>query len=244
MIVPSRFFSICRTDRGRVRTVNQDAFLACDDAGLWAVSDGMGGHAFGEVASAQVASRLQNVAHSKERPVTKIAVEDALRRANDDLQARSSADGLRLGMGATAAVLWVNDSRYFCMWVGDSRIYRLHGDTFSLLTHDHRYVQELVDSGVMGSAAARHHPMRNVLTRAIGLEPVLQIDACEGRFARDDVFLVATDGVTGVCTDDEIASVLRRSELTFAADELVRRCNDRGSPDNLTLVLVGRSRAD
>ena len=238
MAVPSGFLSICRTDRGCVRTVNQDAFLACDDAGLWAVSDGMGGHASGEVASAQVASQLQKVAQAPVRPVTKAAVEDALRRANDDLLARSSANGLRLGMGATAAVLGLGDSRFFCMWVGDSRIYRLHDGRLTLLTHDHRYVQELVDSGVLGPAAARHHPMRNVLTRAIGLEPTLQVDTSEGFFERGDIFLIATDGVTGVCTDDEVAAILGRSDLTLAADELVMRCNERGSPDNLTLVLV------
>lgn len=239
MAVASRFFSICRTECGRVRTVNQDAFFACDHAGLWAVSDGMGGHASGEIASALVASQLRTVTQSGERPISKVAIEHALRCANDDLQQRSLASGLRLGMGATAAVLCVSDSRYFCMWVGDSRIYRLHGDKLTLLTHDHRYVQELIDSGVMGPAAARHHPMRNVLTRAVGLEPVLQVDVHEGSFARDDVFLIATDGVTGVCSDDEIATVLAQADLTLAADKLVARCNERGSPDNLTLILVG-----
>ena len=244
MAVPARFFSIGRTDRGCVRTVNQDTFFACDSAGLWAVSDGMGGHASGEVASAQVADQLRTVVRSEKWPIAKAAVEDALRRANDDLQERSSASGHRLGMGATAAVLCASDSRYFCLWVGDSRIYRLHDGRLTLLTHDHRYVQELVDGGVLGQVAARHHPMRNVLTRAIGLEPVLQIDAREGAFERDDVFLIATDGVTGVCTDDEIAAILNRSDLILAADELATKCNERGSPDNFTLVLVRASGAE
>ena len=238
MAAALHFRSVCRTDCGRVRTVNQDAFLAVDNVGLWAVSDGMGGHASGEIASAQVTNRLMEIANSPERPVSRTAVEHALRRANCELQERSSASGLRLGMGATAAVFCANDTRYLCMWVGDSRIYRLHEGALALLTHDHRYVQELVDSGVMGQAAARNHPMRNILTRAIGLEPILQIDECEGTIATEDVFLIATDGVTGVCADHEIASILSHPDLAHAADQIVTRCKERGSPDNLTLILV------
>lgn len=232
------FRSVCRTDCGRVRTVNQDAFLAVDDACLWAVSDGMGGHASGEVASAEVTSQLMTVAASLGRPLSKAVVRDALRRANLGLQKRSIQSGLRLGMGATAAVLCTNDTQFFCLWVGDSRIYRLHEGALALLTHDHRYVQELIDSGVMGRDAAQNHPMRNILTRAIGLDPVLQIDECEGTLARDDVFMIASDGVTGVCADDEIAEILSCSDLTQAADQFVARCNERGSPDNFTLILV------
>ncbi|HET9804411.1 MAG TPA: protein phosphatase 2C domain-containing protein [Candidatus Acidoferrum sp.] len=238
MAAELHFRSVCRTDCGRVRTVNQDAFVAVDSVGLWAVSDGMGGHDAGEIASAQVATRLMEIANSPNPPVSKAAVENALRRANSDLEERSATSGLRLGMGATAAVLCANDARYFCLWVGDSRIYRLHDGALALLTHDHRYVQELVDSGVVGLAAARSHPMRNILTRAIGLDPVLQIDECEGTIAREDVFLIATDGVTGILADHEIAAILKHPDLAHAADQFVARCNERGSPDNLTLILV------
>jgi serine/threonine-protein phosphatase Stp1 len=236
MAAEHHFRSVCRTDCGRVRTVNQDAFLAVDNAGLWAVSDGMGGHASGEIASAQVTNRLMEI--SAERAVSRADVEHALKRANSDLQESSSARGLRLGMGATAAVLCANQTQYFCLWVGDSRIYRLHEGTLAQLTRDHRYVQDLVDSGVMGLAAARIHPMRNILTRAIGLEPVLQIDGCEGTVARGDVFLIATDGVTAVCADHELASIMTHHDLAHAADQIVARCTERGSPDNLTLILV------
>lgn len=232
------FHSVCRTDCGRVRNVNQDAFLAADDARLWAVSDGMGGHASGEVASAEVKKQLMALASSSGRPLSKVIVRDALQRANLGLQKRSAESGLRLGMGATAAVLWASETRFFCLWVGDSRIYRLHKNALVLLTHDHRYVQELVDSGVMARDAAQNHPMRNILTRAIGLDAALEIDECEGTLARDDVFLIATDGVTGVCTDDEITEILRQSDLAHAANQFVALCHERGSPDNLTLILV------
>jgi len=232
------FRSVCRTDCGRVRTVNQDAFFARDDAGLWAVSDGMGGHAWGEIASAEVVERLKLLASSSACPISKEGVERALLDANQALQEKSAASGLRLGMGATAAALCARGGHYFCVWVGDSRIYRLHDGRLTLLTHDHRYVQELVDRGALAEDAARHHPKRNVLTRAVGLERELRIDARQGTLTPQDKFLIATDGVTGVCTDDEIASSLRHCDIEDAADRLVRLCNLRGSPDNLALVVV------
>ena len=232
------FRSVSRTDRGRVRTVNQDAFFAQDDAGLWAVSDGMGGHAWGEIASAEVVNQMKLLVASSSHTLSREGVERALMDANLSLQERSAANGLRLGMGATAAALCAGGGRYFCLWVGDSRIYRLRNGELTLLTHDHRYVQELVDSGALAADAARIHPKRNVLTRAVGLERELRIDACDGTLAREDKFLIATDGVTGVCSDDEIASCLHYPDIDDAADRLVALCNKKGSPDNLALVLV------
>src|SRR5215471_20103058 len=126
MTADALFRSVCRTDCGRVRTVNQDAYFASDDTGLWAVSDGMGGHAWGEIASAEVVNRLTLLVDSSSRPISRPAVERALLDANLALQARSVASGLRLGMGATAAALCAFNGHYFCLWVGDSRIYRLH----------------------------------------------------------------------------------------------------------------------
>jgi serine/threonine-protein phosphatase Stp1 len=221
-----------------VRTVNQDAFFAADDAGLWAVSDGMGGHAWGEIASTEVVNRLKALATSSSCPIPVKAVERALLDANLALQERSATSRLHLGMGATAAALCANGGRYSCLWVGDSRIYRLRDGSLTLLTHDHRYVQELVDSGVLAADAARNHPRRNILTRAVGLERELRIDACDGVLMRDDKFLLATDGVTGICSDEEIASSLQNHGIDDAADQLVTLCDKKGSPDNLTLVLV------
>ena len=230
--------SVSRTDCGRVRTVNQDAVFASDVAGLWAVSDGMGGHACGEIASALVVDRLKTIANRSQRSTTKELVKRALGETNHDLLERSAAGGLKFAMGATVAALGVNGSRYFGLWVGDSRIYRLRSDRITLLTHDHRYVQELVDSGALDAKAARGHRQRNILTRAVGLEPDLVIDECEGEIALDDVFLITSDGVTDVCSDDEIATILGLRDLANAADRFVTHCNERGSPDNLSVVLV------
>jgi serine/threonine-protein phosphatase Stp1 len=198
----------------------------------------MGGHAWGEIASTEVVNRLKSLVTSSSCPISKQAVERALLDANLALQERSLTSRLRLGMGATAAALCASGGRYFCLWVGDSRIYRFRDGSLTLLTHDHRYVQELVDTGALGADAARNHPGRNILTRAVGLERELRIDAGEGVLMRDDKFLLATDGVTGICSDDEIASSLQNREIDDAADRLVTLCDTKGSPDNLTLVLV------
>ena len=230
--------SVSRTDCGRVRTANQDALFASDVAGLWAVSDGMGGHASGEIASALVVEGLKKIANPSQRATMKEMVKCSLGEANRDLVERSAAGGLKFAMGATVAALGVNRSRYFGVWVGDSRIYRLQSNQLTQLTRDHRYVQGLVDSGVLDARAARMHRQRNILTRAVGLEHDLVIDECEGKIALGDVFLITTDGVTDVCSDDEIEKILGHNDLAHAADQFVEHCNERGSPDNLSLVLV------
>lgn len=232
------YCSVSRTDRGRVRTVNQDAVFTSDAAGLWAVSDGMGGHASGDIASALVVDCLKKSASHSKRPAMKELVKHSLGEANRHLLARSAAGGLKFGMGATVAALGVSGSRYFCLWVGDSRIYRLQSNRLTQLTHDHRYVQGLVDSGALDADAARGHRQRNILTRAVGLENDLVIDECEGAIAVGDVFLIATDGVTDICSDSEIATTLKSADLAGAADQFVKQCNEKGSPDNLSLVLV------
>lgn len=231
--------SVSRTDCGRVRTVNQDAVFTSDSAGLWAVSDGMGGHASGEIASALVVECMKKVAsQSKRTTAMKDMVKRSLIETNANLLQQSAAAGLKLGMGATVAALGVNGSRYFCLWVGDSRIYRLHANRLTQLTRDHRYVQELVDSGALDVDAAREHRQRNILTRAVGLESELMIDESEGAVAAGDVFLITTDGVTDQCSNGEIETLLRHSDLSGATDQFVRLCNERGSPDNLSVVIV------
>src|SRR5262249_55504172 len=106
---------------------------------------------------------------------------------------------------------------------------------------DHRYIQQLLDSGMLTEAQAKQHPRRSVITRAVGVERELKLDACEGPVEPGDIFLLMTDGVTGVCTDAEIAAALSGNTLETGADEIVRLCLERGAPDNLTLLLVQRA---
>ena len=229
------FRSVSRTHTGLVRSHNEDALVERSDVGLWAVSDGMGGHAAGDVASGLVVATLGQLPPDRLSPD---GIREALDWVNDDLLARSSGHQDRT-MGATVTVLGTNGSSFFCLWAGDSRLYRLRKGQLTQLTRDHRFIQDLLDSGRITEEEARKHPRRNVITRAVGVAKELQLDSCDGTIAPGDVFLLVTDGVTGACTDEEILAALSAKSLEAAADDIVRRCLDHGAPDNLTLLLVG-----
>src|SRR6185295_3586599 len=171
------------------------------------------------VASARVVSAIKALGGGR---ATAAVVRQALVQANEDLFRQGAASPERT-MGATVTVLGADGERYFCLWAGDSRLYLLRSGELTQLTKDHRYIQHLVDAGMITEAEARQHPRRNVITRAVGVDRELELDADEGVVQAGDVFLLMTDGVTGVCTDAEIAAALSGSSLEKAADDLVQR---------------------
>ena len=231
------FQSVARTHPGSVRPCNEDAVLQRVEAGIWAVSDGMGGHSAGDVASALVIDSLKGLAltgHSSSAD----SVRDTLTRANSELYARGSSISPDQTMGATVTVLGLDAKNFFCLWAGDSRLYRFRSHRLTQLTRDHRYVQVLIDSGMLDEKEAASHPRRNVITRAVGVDSELKLDLCEGPIEAGDIFLLMTDGVSGVCSDDEITYILERHGIEAAADVIVERCLQHGAPDNLSLVLV------
>ena len=232
------FRSVSRTHTGLVRSHNEDALVERSDVGLWAVSDGMGGHAAGDVASGLVVAALQQLPQDGLSPD---AIRQSLMGVNDDLLARTAESQDQRTMGATVTVLGSDGVDFFCLWAGDSRLYRLRTGKLTQLTRDHRFIQHLLDSGKLTEAEARQHPRRNVITRAVGVERDLVFDSCEGKIEPDDTLLLVTDGVTGACTDEEITSALAGKTLDAAADELVRRCLEHGAPDNLTLLLIQKA---
>jgi serine/threonine protein phosphatase PrpC len=232
------FQSVARTHPGAVRPHNEDAVLERGEAGIWAVSDGMGGHAAGDVASAVVIESLKGLPPTGDISTSMNAVRDALSSANGDLYRRGSLLSPDRTMGATVTVLGVAAKNFFCVWAGDSRLYRFRGDRVTQLTRDHRYVQALIDSGLLNEAEVENHPRRSVITRAVGVDAELNLDHCEGLIEAGDVFLLMTDGVSGVCKDAEIADILSRYTLEDAADRIVEQCLQRGAPDNLSLILI------
>jgi serine/threonine-protein phosphatase Stp1 len=229
--------SAVRTHPGAVRPCNEDAVLQRAEIGIWAVSDGMGGHAAGDVASTLVIDSLKALAPAGNF-TSSDAVRDTLRWANGELYRRGSSVSPDQTMGATVTVLGIEARNFFCLWAGDSRLYRFRRSRLTQLTRDHRYIQALIDSGLLDEAEAENHPRRSVITRAVGVEPDLTLDLCEGEIEPGDVFLLVTDGVSGVCKSDEIADILSRHGLEEAADRIVERCLQHGAPDNLSLVLV------
>jgi serine/threonine protein phosphatase Stp1 len=233
-----KFRSVSRTHTGLVRSHNEDALVERSDVGLWAVSDGMGGHAAGDVASGLVVAAIRQLSRDRLSPD---GIRQALEAVNDDLLARSSAGGQDRTMGATVTVLGSDGKNFFCLWAGDSRLYLLRNGKLAQLTRDHRFIQDLLDSGRITEAEARKHPRRNVITRAVGVAKELELEGCDGKIEPNDTFLLGTDGVTGACTDEEIMTAIAGKPFDDAADELVRRCLDHGAPDNLTLLLIQKA---
>ncbi|HEY4265810.1 MAG TPA: protein phosphatase 2C domain-containing protein [Micropepsaceae bacterium] len=236
------FRSVARTHPGAVRPCNEDAVLQRAEAGIWAVSDGMGGHAAGDVASALVIDSLMTLAPNGNNGTSMDAVRDTLARANGELYARGALVSPDHTMGATVTVLGTGARNFYCLWAGDSRLYRFRGGTLTRLTRDHRYVQALIDSGLLDEEAAEKHPRRSVILRAVGVDAELELDVCEGTIEPGDVFLLVTDGVSGVCRDDELTEILSGRGLEDAADRIVEQCLQRGAPDNLSLVLVAAAK--
>lgn len=230
--------STALTHVGRVRQGNEDNYLDRPDAGLWAVADGMGGHEAGEVASGFLVHALGQVDARTSGYAFLDGIQAAVRRVNLDLRARAST--LRPGavIGSTLVVLLASEGCYACLWAGDSRAYRLRGGLLERITHDHSVAQDLIDSGALSPADARTSKAQHVLTRAVGVAETLALDMREGDIQAGDIFLLCSDGLTGMVEDDEIQRILLALPQAEAADALLALALDRGGRDNITLVLV------
>lgn len=228
--------SAVATDVGNIREHNEDFHQMDPELGLWIVTDGMGGHESGEVASELTAKVVsQSVKEGK-------SLEDSLVSAHEYVMQAADSDPSKSGMGATAVVLKVTGNQYEIAWVGDSRVYRLSRKSgLDLLTHDHSYVQLLVDNDLISADDARHHPMSHVVNQAIGSSPkgAVVVDQVQGKVELGDRFLLCTDGLTNELCDEGIAKVLtEETDCQQAADRLVQEALDAGGADNVTVVIV------
>ena len=233
-----RITAAAATDIGRVRDGNEDAYL--NDAPLFAVADGMGGHQGGEVAS-RLALETLEVLFKRGRGT----LADHLREANRAVFDRSSRDAAVAGMGTTLTAAVAEAGRLRLAHVGDSRAYLLRDGRLRMLTEDHTLVQRMVERGEITEQEADVHPHRSVLTRTIGTEPDVQID--EGVLdAQDgDRILLCSDGLTGMVADEQIERILRdAAEPKDAVRELVRAANAAGGVDNITVVVLDLSLED
>jgi protein phosphatase len=223
-----------RTDVGRQRSVNEDALVEAPP--FFAVADGMGGAKAGEVASAMAAESFAGEADSGEPAETQLS--RILREANRRIYDLAVSDDSHRGMGTTLTAAKVTGDDVSLGHVGDSRAYRLRGGELEQLTRDHSLVAELERSGQITPEAAEHHPQRSIITRALGPEPDVQVDTYTVAGRAGDVFLLCSDGLTSMISDDELASILRSAgSLDEAADSLVRAANQSGGKDNITVVL-------
>jgi serine/threonine protein phosphatase PrpC len=232
------FESVCRTHVGLRRTLNEDSVLTLPERGLWAVADGMGGHEAGEVASALIVDLLRANPGDGGLPSRVAAARQALSQANGELVAMAQGGPSKRTIGATAVVLTTDNERFACLWAGDSRGYLVRAGELHPLTRDHSLVQELVDAGLWPASEAAAHPDAHVIRRAVGAEDRLDVDAKEGELESRDIFLLASDGLTRLVTDDEILACLEARGLDEAADWLIATTLERGAPDNVSLILV------
>ncbi len=221
------------THAGRVRDHNEDRSLAGPE--VIAVADGMGGASAGEVAADMAIERMVSL----DAPVTGDELADAIERANEEIFAAAAADPDKAGMGTTITAGAVEEGALEVAHVGDSRAYLWRDGELAQITDDHSVVAELVRRGTLTPEEASRHPHRNVITRALGAEERVEVDRMTLDLRPGDVLLFCSDGLTSHLSDDQIEAILREGgSLRATVDRLVRRTNQAGGTDNITVVLA------
>jgi len=236
------------TNRGKVRADNQDCVvsekvpLACGEAGLCVVADGMGGHLAGDVASRMAVQELIRYVRSHAGHLhPALLLEQAFAEANAAIYHASEQRPEYTGMGTTLTVALLLSERAYICHVGDSRAYKFADGMLLRLTHDHSVVEELLRHGGISSRDAKAHPQRHVLTRALGATRQIVTDCQEAMLQVGDSLLLCTDGLTQLLSDKEMESVFRASDhgptvVKLLMDEALLR----GAPDNVTILLARR----
>lgn len=232
-----RWKSASRSHVGLVREINEDTCLDQPGRGLWAVADGMGGHAAGDVASHMVIETL-----SKVSPASSLVnfVADArarLQAVNQQLRAEAAIRNVQI-IGSTVVVLLACDRYCAYLWAGDSRIYLYRNGRLRQLTRDHSRVEELKSSGQLTPEDAIHHPAHKIITRAVGAVDTLNLDEDIVEVNDGDIFLLCSDGLTNDVSEREIADALIRGNCRRASDALVEMALKRGGRDNISVVVV------
>lgn len=233
-----------RSDVGMIRSGNEDSYYAdaTRERGLFIVADGMGGHAAGEVASemaVQIVSRELHEVKDLHSESAREMMAESIRLANRAIYDRTIAESDKQGMGTTVSIIMVAGARYLIGQVGDSRVYILRDGALKQLTKDHSYVQEQVDAGLLTPEQARYHPYSNVITRCVGAGEEVEPDTFGGELRTGDVFLVASDGLTGMVDDRRLQQLLlSRASASRVVDALIAEANYRGGLDNITAIVI------
>ncbi|MCC6164532.1 MAG: serine/threonine-protein phosphatase [Acidobacteria bacterium] len=235
------------THPGRRRASNEDAFCARPDLGLFVVADGMGGHVAGEVASklavdtieAVVAAGDASAPASRHHSLPERRLEAAFERASVAICRRTACNPSLRGMATTASAVLITDDGAAIGHVGDSRIYLWRDSLLQQLTHDHSWVAEQVSAGLLTPAAARQHPWRNVVTRALSASDPPEVELSPLTLQPGDRLLISSDGLHGVIADDRVSAALASTEgLDHACQTLIEEANAAGGPDNITTLML------
>jgi len=242
-----------RSDTGRVRDHNEDAIGTDGDIGLMVLADGMGGYNAGEVASGiavQIITELATEAAEREDRADidahsglmrqSIILRDAVYRANKIIFQTAQSQTHCEGMGTTLVACMFSDNKVSIAHVGDSRAYRLRGGQFEQVTLDHSLLQELVDRGFYSAEEAQHSTNRNYVTRALGVEPTVEVEVHEHEVLPDDLYLLCSDGLSDMVEDEDIHLTIStfNASLDVVSQQLVELANNQGGRDNISVMLA------
>lgn len=245
--------SVGLSDTGRVREHNEDAFAGDTDIGLFVLADGMGGYNAGEVASGIAVKTVMNLvreayavqelsgtdkATGLSRPA--IILRDAIARANKIIHHTAKSQEQCEGMGTTIVAGLFYDNRIIMAHVGDSRMYRLRGEGFEQVTMDHSLLQELVDRGFYTPEEAQRVTNKNYVTRALGVEPAVEVEVHEEPVQRGDYLMLCSDGLSDLVEDEDIHLTINTfgANLDTVSRQLVQLANDNGGRDNISVLLI------
>ncbi len=242
------------SDVGLKRPHNEDSAITDSELGLLILADGMGGYKAGEIASAiavtstyeQISKGLKQLrANTQTAPATEFSpeaklVKSAIIAANTKIYKTATEEASCQGMGTTIVIGLVHGNILTVAHVGDSRLYRVRGDTFEQVTRDHSLIQELIDRGFYTPEEAAENTPKNLVTRALGIENKVEVDVLEEPIQSGDVFLLCSDGLNDMVKDEEIHLTLSKysANLVQAAEELVQKANANGGKDNTSIILM------
>ena len=232
------------THIGRRRETNQDYMFTSETPvgnlpNLFLVADGMGGHAAGDYASRFTVEKIvEYIEQSKQREPVKV-IREAVNEANCLLLKEADENPEKKGMGTTIVAAVVVEDCLYTANIGDSRLYVINHGEITQITRDHSLVEEMVRIGEMNKADAREHPDKNIITRAVGVQPEVSVDFFETKLKPEDMILICSDGLTNMIEDEEIRQIiLGQRDIVEKAEMLIETANLNGGKDNITVVLV------
>lgn len=225
------------THVGHVRKVNEDSILALPDQRIFVVSDGMGGHAAGDVASQMVVDAVAAVPLDLDPAEQMQTLRAALQGAHQGLLSEIEARGGGT-MGATVVALMISGAHFVCFWAGDSRLYRLRGGEIEMLTTDHSVVGALVEAGQMTWDEAEHHPQSNAITRAVGVGEELELDKRRGNVELGDRYLICSDGLNKYAGFDVLQNAMQGAPIETVTEKLLTIALQGGGADNISIIVV------
>ena len=223
------------THVGKIRKNNEDS-LAVIEPETFVVADGMGGQAAGEVASQMLVETVKNFLPLVSETWSEDILKKSILKSNAEILKKSKENPQLQGMGTTATILHLHQGKAYFAHIGDSRIYRMRNSNFEQITEDHSYVETLVRNGELTPEQAKAHPMKNILTQAVGAVDDIEVETGNFPIAEGDIYLLCTDGLTNMVEDFDIGKILSESENP--ADDLIQSALDNGGHDNISVIVV------